>query len=458
MAYTSTNPYTNEVLLSVPDASDAEIDAVLDKAEDAYEEWRKTSVVHRGAILARAAELMKERREELARLSTIEMGRLFAESLYEVDLSRSILEYYAQNAERLLQPEPLVTVAGDAVVVFEPLGIIYAIEPWNAPFYQAIRPLAPQLALGNALILKHASILPQCSKALEDLLHDAGVPAGVFTNVYATHAQSERIVADDRVRGVTLTGSEAAGAIVAAQAGAALKKTVLELGGSDAMIVLDDANLDLVVNCAVAGRMAQGGQTCISPKRMIVVESHYDEFLARYQLALSGLHGGDPLSKETTLAPLSSQAAADGVKALIRLAVENGATAIEVGDPVPADGAFVQPTILTDVKPNNPIFHQEIFGPVPMLFSVADEDAAVMLANDTPFGLAGSVYSENTERAADVAKRIETGMVWINSPAGSTPDLPFGGIKRSGYGQELGEAGIKEFSNRKLIVTVPTAV
>jgi succinate-semialdehyde dehydrogenase/glutarate-semialdehyde dehydrogenase len=457
MAYTSTNPYTNEVLARVPDATDPEIDRVLTAAHSAFLEWRETSISERCAILSRASELMTSRRHELAELSTLEIGRILPESLYEVDLTASILDYYAQNAERILQPERVTSVAGDAVVVYQPTGIIYAIEPFNGPFYQAIRPAAPQLALGNVVIVKQASILPQCAQALEDLLHHAGVPAGVFTNVYATHAQSKRIIEDDRVRGVTLTGSEAAGMVVAAQAGAALKKSVLELGGSDAMLVLDDADLDLAVTCAVSARMAQSGQLCVASKRIIVVESRFEEFLGSFRSALAGLRGGDPFHESTTLGPLSSQGAADQVKSQIRLAVEHGAHAVEVGEPVPRRGAFVQPTILLNVTADNPVFRQEIFGPVPMVFRAENEEAAVALANDTPFGLAGSVYSRDAARAADVAKRIDTGMVWINSPAGTVADLPFGGMKRSGYGYELGEAGIKEFANRKLLVTTTRA-
>jgi succinate-semialdehyde dehydrogenase/glutarate-semialdehyde dehydrogenase len=458
MAYTSTNPYTNEVLAHFPDATDSEIDQVLDVAHGAFLGWRETPIAERCAILSRASELMTARRRELAETSTLEIGRILPESLYEVDLTASILDYYAHNAERILQPERLSSVAGNATVVYQPTGIIYAIEPFNGPFYQAIRPAAPQLALGNVVIVKQASILPQSAQALEELLHEAGVPAGVFTNVYATHAQSERIIADDRVRGVTLTGSEAAGMVIAAQAGTALKKSVLELGGSDAMLVLEDADLDLAVTCAVSARMAQGGQICVASKRIIVAESRYEEFLGAYQSALAGLRGGDPLHESTTLGPLSSQGAADLVKSQIRLAVEHGANAIEVGETVPSRGAFVQPTILLDVTADNPVFRQEIFGPVPMVFRAENEGTAIALANDTPFGLAGSVYSRDAAHAADVAKRIDTGMVWINSPAGTVADLPFGGVKRSGYGYELGEAGIKEFANRKLIVTTtPTS-
>lgn len=453
MSYTSLNPYSGEVLLSVPDATDAEIDAALETAHASYLRWRATPIAERVAVLARAADLVKERRVELGRLSTREMGRLLGESLREVDISQSIFDYYAENAEHLLKPKPVATVAGEAEVHFDPLGIVFAVEPWNAPFYQVVRVLAPQIAVGNAVILKHANIVPQCAQALSQLMLDAGLPEGVFTNVYATHAQSERIIADERVRGVTLTGSETAGSIVAAQAGAALTKSVLELGGSDAMIVLEDANLDLTVTCAAMGRMAQSGQICISPKRIIVVDSRYDEFLERYRLALSGLRGGDPLAEDTTVGPLSSRAAAERVKEQLRRAVDHGATLIEVGEPVPDIPTFVQPTILTGVERNNPIYYEEIFGPVPMVFRVADEAAALDLANDSPFGLAGSVYSEDVAHAREVAKRIETGMVWINTPPGTTPDLPFGGIKRSGYGHELGEAGLKEFANQKLIVT-----
>lgn len=454
MPYATINPFTNEVVATFPSTTAAEVDTALEDACRAFARWRTTPIADRQEILGRAAALMLERSEELARLSTLETGHLLSTTNGEVHLAASILQHYADNAAEFLAPETVPTPGSpyEATVEFEPTGIILAIEPWNAPFYQPIRAFAPHVAAGNVMLLKHAGSVPQCAAAVQQIMDDAGIPRGVFTNLYLDYDQIERVIRDPRVTGVTLTGSESAGAKVAAIAGSELKKIVLELGGSDAMVVLEDADLDLTVSCAINGRTLYNGQVCISPKRMIVVDSLYDAFLERLLAAFSGLRPGNPFDADTSLAPLASQAAADGVREQIRRAVEHGATATEVGGKIPAQGAFVQPVVLTDVSPDNPVFHEEIFGPVPTVFHVADETEAVRLANDSPYGLGGSVYSRDIERARAVASRIETGMVWINSPTGTAADLPFHGIKRSGFGVELGREGIREFVNPKLVV------
>jgi succinate-semialdehyde dehydrogenase/glutarate-semialdehyde dehydrogenase len=454
MGYATTNPYTNEVVKTFPYATDAEVDAVLDKAHAAFLSWRTTSFDERAKVLLKAAELARVRREDLARLNTLETGKLFMESLWEVESIAQIFEYYAKNGEPLLEPERLPVddpMAGDVVLLYEPLGIVYEIEPWNVPFFQIVRPLAAQLMAGNTVILKHASNVPQCSAAIEILMKDAGLPDRVFTNLYATHDQSDRIIADPRVCGVTLTGSEAAGSNVAAQAGKYVKKSVLELGGSDAMIVLADADLEHTVKGAMMGRLTLSGQACIGDKRMIVADSIYDAFVAGLTAAIQSLNPGDPMDINTTFAPVSSQSAADTIKEQIREAVTHGATATEVGKPVPAQGAFVQPTILTDVTLDNPIFNQEIFGPVLMLFRFEDEAEAIRLANGTQFGLGGSVYSTDIAHAFAVARQLEAGAVTINQPTMPSPAIPFGGIKNSGYGREMGADGIREFMNHKTI-------
>jgi succinate-semialdehyde dehydrogenase/glutarate-semialdehyde dehydrogenase len=454
MGYTTTNPYTNEVVKTFPDATDTEVDAALDKAYAAFLSWRATSFSERSRVLVKAADLARERREELARLNTLETGKLFAESLWEVESIVQIFAYYANNGERLLEPELLPVddpMVGDAVLIDEPLGIVFEIEPWNVPFFQIVRPLAAQLMAGNTVILKHASNVPQCSAAIETLMKDAGLPDGVFTNLYATHSQSDRIIADPRVCGVTLTGSEAAGSHVAAQAGWHVKKSVLELGGSDAMIVLDDADLDHAVKGAMMGRLTLSGQACVGDKRMIVADAIYDAFVAGLTAAIQSLQPGDPMDMNTTLAPVSSQAAADMVKEQIREAVAHGATATQVGKPVPTQGSFVQPTILTGVTPDNPVYNQEIFGPVLMLFRFKDEAEAIALANGTQFGLGASVYSTTIAHAFSVARHLEAGAVTINQPTMPSPAIPFGGMKNSGYGREMGSDGIREFVNRKTI-------
>lgn len=454
MAYASINPYTGELLKTFPDATDAEVAEAIDNAHTTFLDWKDRSFVERGAILQKAADLLRASPEHYARLLTLEMGKVTAEALAEVELSARIFEYYVRNAEGLLAPEKLPVsdpAEGEAVLVHEPLGIILAIEPWNFPYYQIARILAPQLAAGNTLLLKHASIVPQCAAAFEKLLLGAGLPAGAFKNLYATRHQIETILNDPRVHGVALTGSEGAGSIVAAQAGKALKKSTLELGGADAFVVLADADLEKTAKWAVFGRHWNGGQVCVSSKRLIIVDDVYDEFLHRYTEGVAKLKAGDPFDPTTTLAPLSSQGAADDVKEQIRQAVTNGAKATEVGQDVPNHGAFVQPTILTELTPENPAYYWEFFGPVSLVYRAKDEQDAIAIANDSPFGLGGSVFTSDPKRGAEVARRISTGMVFVNHPTMAKADLPFGGVRRSGYGRELIGLGIKEFVNHKLI-------
>ena len=457
MAYATINPYTGETLKTFPDATDAEVEQAIAAAHEAFLSWRERSFTERGAILQRAADLLRAKAGDYAKLLTLEMGKITAEALAEVELSARIFEYYVKNAEALLAPEKL-TVAdpaeGDALLVHEPLGVILAIEPWNFPYYQIARILAPQLAAGNTLLLKHASNVPQSADAFEKLMLEAGLPAGAFKNLYAARHHIEIILNDPRVHGVALTGSEGAGAVVAAQAGKALKKSTLELGGADAFVVLADAELDKTVKWAVFGRHWNAGQVCVSSKRIILVEAIYDEFLRRYTEGVAGLKAGDPFDPATTLAPLSSQKSADDVKEQIRQAVAHGATATEVGPKVPAQGAFVQPTILTGLTPDNPAYYWEFFGPVSLVYRAHDEEEAIAIANDSPFGLGGSVFTADAKHGAEVAKRISTGMVFVNHPTMAKADLPFGGVRRSGYGRELLGLGLKEFVNHKLIDVV----
>ncbi|MDU6136579.1 NAD-dependent succinate-semialdehyde dehydrogenase, partial [Bradyrhizobium sp.] len=443
-----------ETLASFPDATDDEVRAAIAAAHEAFLAWQQTSFAERGRILQTAADILRRDSDSYARLLTLEMGKLFSEAKAEVELSAKILEYYTRHAEALLAPEKLPVLdpaEGEAILVCEPLGVLLAIEPWNFPYYQIARILAPQLSAGNTLLLKHASNVPQSAAAFEKLMAEAGLPRGAFKNLYATRSQVELILNDDRVHGVALTGSEGAGSVVAAQAGKALKKSTMELGGADAFIVLADADLDKTTRWAVFGRHWNGGQVCVSSKRMILVDPIYDEFLARYRKGVAGLVAGDPFDPKTTLAPLSSQGAADEVKEKIRAAVQLGAKAEEVGPPVPNRGAFVQPTILTEVADDNPARHWEFFGPVSMLFRAKDEDDAVRIANDSPFGLGGSVFTANPAHGAELARRVSTGMVFVNHPTKVEADLPFGGIRRSGYGRELIGLGLKEFVNHKLI-------
>ncbi|PNG26580.1 NAD-dependent succinate-semialdehyde dehydrogenase [Methylocella silvestris] len=457
MAYASINPYTGETLETFPDAADAEVERAIENAHAAFLSWKDVPFARRAKIIQSAANNLRKESDAYARLLTLEMGKLFSEARAEVELSAAIFEYYAVNAEKLLAPEKLPVAdpaEGEAILVHEPLGVLLAIEPWNFPYYQIARILAPQLSAGNTMLLKHASNVPQSAAAFENLMRAAGLPDGAFKNLYATRSQIELILNDPRVHGVALTGSEAAGSVVAAQAGKALKKSTMELGGADAFVVLADADLDKTAKWAVFGRHWNGGQVCVSSKRMIVVDDVYESFLDRYKAGVAGLRAGDPFDDRTTLAPLSSQGAADEVKDKIREAVGHGATATEVGPSVPNQGAFVQPTILTDFTEDNPARYWEFFGPVSMMFRARDEDDAVRIANDSPYGLGGSVFTSDPKHGAEVARKISTGMVFVNHPTMVKADLPFGGVRRSGYGRELIGLGIKEFVNHKLIDVV----
>lgn len=454
MTYATINPYTGETVKTFANASDADVDHALEHGHAAFQAWKTTPVAERVAVLQKAAVLLRAKHTEYAKLLTLEMGKLLAEAEAEVELSAAIFEYYVENAASLLATEKLPSkdpAVTDAYLVHEPLGIILAIEPWNFPYYQIARIIAPQLAVGNVVVLKHASNVPQCANAFEKLMLEAGLPVGGFQNLYATRDQIETIINDPRVHGVALTGSEGAGSVVAAQAGKALKKSTMELGGADAFVVLADADLDKTVKWAVFGRHWNAGQVCCSSKRIIVVEAVYDEFVQRYVAGVAALKAGDPLDASTTLAPLSSQGAAEDLRKQVEQAVAHGATAAVIGAEVPARGAFVRPVMLTGLTPDNPAYYWEFFGPVSLIFKVKDEDEAVAVANDSPFGLGGSVFTQNIDNGLKVAQQISTGMVYINHPTAVKADLPFGGVRRSGYGRELIGLGLKEFVNHKLI-------
>ena len=453
MAYQSTNPYNGKVLQTFEQISDAQLEEHLQQASDCFENvWRHTSFAERAAVLRRAAAILRERPQEFAELITLEMGKLLPQSLGEVALSAAILDYYAEHAERFLAPEKIATPRGEAMVESSPIGVLFGVEPWNYPYYQIARFAAPNLMAGNVVMVKHASSVPQCALAWERLMREAGAPPGAYTNLFISKEQVTQVIDDARIRAVALTGSEAAGAVVAARAGQNLKKTTMELGGSDAFIVLEDADLDKAVKHAVSGRMGNSGQACTASKRFIVVESMADSFLEKFQAALENFKPGDPMDKQTTLAPLSSAEALKNLLAQVDGAVAGGARLLTGGGRITGlDGAFMQPTILSDIDKANPAYMQEFFGPVALFFRVPDEDAAVALANDSPFGLGGSVFTQDIERGKRLARRIDTGMVFINSGATSSPELPFGGVKNSGYGRELSGAGIQEFVNKKLI-------
>ncbi len=451
-SYTTANPATGETLQEFETATEEEITSALARSAAAFSSWRHTPVGERTARLSRVAALYRERREELAAIITLEMGKPVREAQGEVSLVADIYEYYATKGPAFLADEHLEAMGGgEAVVRTEPIGPLLGIMPWNYPYYQVARFSAPNLMLGNTILLKHAENCPRSALAMEQLFIDAGLPADAYINVFATRGQVAAMIADPRVQGVSLTGSERAGSAVGEVAGRHLKKFVLELGGSDPFIVLDSEDMDATVRAAVAGRLGNAGQACTASKRFIVLEDHYEEFLEKFTARMAASVPGDPSDPATRFGPLSSAAAAAGLQDQVDDAVAKGATLHTGGHRIDGPGAYFEATVLTGVTPEMRAFTEELFGPAAVVYRVADEEEAIELANNSPYGLGGSVFSTDVSRAKDVAARLETGMVWINSVTGTQPDLPFGGIKRSGVGRELARYGMDEFVNKKLI-------
>lgn len=444
--YAVVNPATGKVEKKYPTATDADIEQAVAAAYKAFHEWSKNSTVaQRAALIKRVAELHTERRDKLAEIINREMGKPVDQSLGEVDFSAAIYDYYANHAEKFLADEPIELLDGEgsAVIKRGPVGVLLGIMPWNYPYYQVARFAGPNLLLGNTIVLKHAPQCPESAEAIQQIFDDAGFPKGAYVNVYATNDQIAEAIADPRVQGVSLTGSERAGAAVAEIAGRNLKKVVLELGGSDPFIVLSTDDLDATVEAAVAGRFENTGQACNAAKRFIVVADLYDDFVDRFTKKVIETAEG--------LAPLSSAAAAERLAEQVDRAVADGAQLVSSGE---RNGAFFPPGVLTGVSPASPSYREELFGPVAMVYKVGSEDEAVQVANDTPFGLGSYVFTTDAEQAKRVADKIEAGMVFINGVGAEGVELPFGGVKRSGFGRELGRFGIDEFVNKKLIRTV----
>ena len=448
--YAVIDPYTGTRGSEVPIATPEELEAALASVWRAWTEWvPSTTVAERAAAIGRVADLHEERKEDLADILVREMGKPRGQAVGEAEFSGAIYRFYADNGEKLLADEPIEGAASTAFLRKSPVGPLLGIMPWNFPLYQVARFAGPNIVVGNPILLKHARQCPDSARAIEQIFRDAGVPVGGYTNVFADSDQIAQAIADSRIRGVSITGSERAGAAVAEQAGKHLKKVVLELGGSDPFIVLSTNDLDAVVDAAFEARFDNNGQSCNAPKRFIVVDDLYEEFAGKLTEKMAVVVPGDPNDEATVLGPLSSEGAAEGIEDQVRRAMDAGATARL--EPQPRDGAKFSPVVLENISATNPAYTEEFFGPVASLYRVKDEADAVRIANDTSFGLGSYLWTTDKEQALRVADRLETGMVYINAVLADSPELPFGGTKGSGTGRELGAVGIEEFINKKLI-------
>ncbi|MGH9020523.1 MAG: NAD-dependent succinate-semialdehyde dehydrogenase [Acidimicrobiales bacterium] len=449
MSFTAINPATEEVVAEYAAHGPEQVEAALARASAAFEEWSARPIAERAALMVRAAELIEGELPVIGELLTSEMGKTFAAAKAEAAKCAMTMRYYAEHAASILAPEPIATKAARSGVRFEPLGPIFAVMPWNYPLWQVVRFAAPGLMAGNVALLKHASNVPGSAKYLEDLFTRAGMPAGVFTTLFISHELADRVIADGRVRGVTLTGSEGAGRAIGAAAGRALKKCVLELGGSDAFIVGAHADLDLTVPMAVTGRIQNNGQSCIAAKRFLVVADVADAFVPRFVEAMAAVTMGDPMEPATALGPLATRAQRDQLAEQVAKSVAAGATVLAGGEAPDGPGFFYPATVLTDVPSDSPAGCEELFGPVAVVQVVADLDEAIRVANDSPWGLGASIWSSDDAEIEAALGGLEAGMVFANSIVASTPELPFGGIKDSGFGRELSVYGMREFTNAK---------
>jgi succinate-semialdehyde dehydrogenase/glutarate-semialdehyde dehydrogenase len=449
--YSVVNPATGETVKEYPQISDKDLSAATAAAEDAHRNWAlKASVSERASLVKRVAELHSERRETLAEIAVREMGKPMEQALGEVDFCVDIWGYYADNAEVFLKDEPIKLLAGEGTAVIRraSVGALLGIMPWNFPYYQVARFAAPNLVTGNTVLLKPAHQCPESAEAIQQMIDDAGFPAGAYQTILADNDQIEDVIADPRIQGVSLTGSERAGAAVAEIAGRNLKKVVLELGGSDPFILLGADDLDEAVTAAVDGRLDNTGQSCNAAKRFIVADELYDDFLEKFKAAMTAAEPGDPTSEEAAMGPLSSESAAETLQAQLDRAVAQGAEIVAGGD---RNGNFFSSTVLVGIGPDNDAYREEFFGPVASVYRAGSEEEAIELANDTPFGLGSYVFSDDPEQALRVADGLDTGMVYVNGVGADGAELPFGGVKRSGFGRELGRYGIEEFVNKKLI-------
>jgi succinate-semialdehyde dehydrogenase/glutarate-semialdehyde dehydrogenase len=448
--YAVVNPATGETVKEYPTSTDAELAAAVAKAEETYRGWlRETSVKERCELVRKVGALHLERCDELAAIIVREMGKPHAQAVGEIEFCQAIYEYYADNGEAFMADEDidLSWGEGSAVLRRSGVGVVLGIMPWNFPYYQVARFGGPNMIIGNAVLLKHAPQCPESAEAMQRMYLDAGFPEGAYVNIYATNDQVAGLIADPRVQGVSVTGSERAGAAVAEIAGRNLKKVVLELGGSDPFILLSTDDLDATVESAVAARVDNAGQACNAAKRFVVADGLYDDFLGKFTEAMLAVETGDPTDEDCAMGPLSSKVAADRFEDQLKRAVEGGATLVG-GE---RDGNYFSAGVLTGVTPDNIAHHEELFGPVAIVYKVGDEAEAVRLANDTPYGLGSYLFTTDKDQALRVADQIDAGMVFVNVVGADAPELPFGGMKRSGFGRELGRFGCEEFVNRKMI-------
>jgi len=446
----SINPYNNHLLAEYREMATQEVSSIIDSTFEAWQHWKETTFAYRSELMYKAASVLRSKKRALSELITLEMGKLIGEAEAEVEKCAWVCDYYAEHAEAMLADEPIATDGQKSMAVFQPIGPVLAVMPWNYPFWQVFRFAAPALMAGNAGLLKHASNVQGCAIAIENVFIEAGFPANIFRSLIIGSSKVEAVIANSNVRAVTLTGSEFAGSQVAAAAGKYLKKSVLELGGSDPCIILEDAELDEAVKIGLKSRMLTTGQTCISAKRFIVIEKVADEFISRMLEAMKKYETGNPLDPSTNLAPLAGRNFAEDVHRQISVSIEMGASCL-LGGLFPDDGCFYPPTLLTNVTRNMPVFFEETFGPVVAVIIVSNDDEAIALANDSLFGLGAAIWTNNIERGERMGRRIDAGAIFINGLVKSDPRLPFGGIKNSGFGRELSHYGIKEFCNIKSI-------
>jgi succinate-semialdehyde dehydrogenase/glutarate-semialdehyde dehydrogenase len=451
VAIATINPATGEEVKTFDALTDEEIDRKLGLAAETFREYRKTPFEDRSRMLLRAAEILEEEAEDLGRLMTVEMGKTLAAATAEAQKCARGCRYYAENAEKMLADEEVELEGARAFIRYQPIGPVLAVMPWNFPFWQVFRFAAPALMAGNVGLLKHASNVPQCALAIEGIINRAGFPEGAFQTLLISSSQVQAVIDDPRVRAATLTGSEGAGRQVASEAGENIKKTVLELGGSDPFIVMPSADLEKAVSMAVTSRTLNNGQSCINAKRIIVHEDIADEFERRYVESMAALRVGDPMDEDTDMGPLATPEILEDVDSQVRKSVEAGARVLTGGEPMEGPGNFYPPTVITDIPKGSPAYEEEIFGPVASLFRAGDIDDAIAIANDTSFGLGSSSWTNDPGEQERFVNEIEAGMVYVNRMTESTPEVPFGGVKNSGYGRELSVFGIREFVNAKTV-------